>query len=142
MHFRLLALTLLLLSGVSLANGRSPAVEDFVGIEVDQPHAVPHGAESLFNLEKDIQHIEQAHGKDQLHSPQFNQSNNSPVGISSLLAIILILALPAFSLLLVMHHLKQKASKESASNIEVLENYRRERELAKKRQLEQERKVS
>lgn len=141
MQLRLLGLCLLLLSGVSFAAGRAPAVEDFVGIEVDQPAATPHGGESLFNLERDIQHIEITQQAGPQRPVSVTSETTSSWGLGAFFAVAFILGLPLFSLLLVMHHLRQKASRESESNIKVLENYRRERELAKQKQ-DQQRKAS
>ncbi len=45
MYFRTLAFTLLVLSQVCYAQGRRPAVEDFVGIEVEHPENTPQGTE-------------------------------------------------------------------------------------------------
>lgn len=134
MHFRILGLALLLLSNVALAApGRAPAVEDFVGIEVEQ---VPssQGDENLFNLEQDLGKIEKA-GKngpiDVADKPRIAAPEETSWSFSKVMAVLFILALPMVSWLHVLNHMRKKASVESASNIEVLEKYRLEREQSK-----------
>jgi hypothetical protein len=126
MPFRTLGLIVLFVSTASFAQGRKPAVEDFVGIEVDQAEVTPHGSEVLFNLEQDIKEIEAQKNRPALKQPQITESKG--FGTTTLIGIGLILGLPMFLWLLMMNHLKKKATLESASNIEVLEKYRRERE--------------
>lgn len=133
MHFQLLAIFLLLSSGLSFANGRSPAVEDFVGIEVDQPDT-PHGSEVLYNLEKDVSKIETVRKEGPVEVMAKEKApEQSPWSPSAFFGIAFILGLPFLTWSLIMHHLRRKAIMESASNIEVLEKYRREREEAKKK---------
>ncbi len=133
MHFRILGLCLLLISGtVFSAPGRSPAVEDFVGIEIDETKASPHGSESLYNLEQDLGKIESVrknvpqaeNSKESLFSPE------KGVGVTTIFAILVFMGLPLLIWMLVMNHLRNKASAESASNIELLEKYRQERQEA------------
>lgn len=128
MIFRTLAVCLLLVSSLSFAQGRKPAVEDFVGIEVDQAEATPHGSETLYNLEQDLNKINAKKNQ----PPQKVISAPAPASTSwSMTAVIgltLLLGLPLLVWLMMMSHLKKKASLESASNIEVLEKYRKERE--------------
>jgi hypothetical protein len=142
MNFRTLGLSLLLFSSFAFANGRSPAVEDFVGIETDHMETTPQGAESLYNLQQDIQKIETVRkdGPVTAMTPELPEAE-TPSGASTLFGILFAVSLPILSWMLVMNHLRQKALKESASNIEVLEKYRRQRELAKKQE-EKIRKVS
>jgi hypothetical protein len=139
MTFRTLGLSILVLSGAALAQGRKPAVEDFVGIDVEESRVAPQGTDSLYNLEQDINRIEA--GKSAAPAPA--QAAEAPVGGWSLgalaLAFALGLGLPLSVWLIIMTNLKKKASLESASNIELLEKYRRERE---KKSEEQVRKVS
>ncbi len=128
MVFRTLGLCLLLFSAVSFAQGRKPAVEDFVGIEVEEAQVTPQGTESLYNLEADLNSLEEkkknppAEIKAQIAAP------SKPWSTTTLFGISLIVGLPLLMWLMVMSHLKKKASVESASNIEVLEKYRKERE--------------
>lgn len=136
MYFRLLSITMLLFSQLSFANGRGPAVEDFVGIEVDHPEGTPQGTEGLFNFEKDIQRFESTKGKTLSSSKTdtvFRESAQ-PNSTTTAVAIIFILGLPVMIWFIMMNHLRQKAHAESASNIEVLEKYRREKQEAKKAQ--------
>jgi hypothetical protein len=133
MSFRTLGFLLLIISQVSFAQGRGPAVEDFVGIEVDHPEGTPQGTEGLFNFEQEMNKFDT------------NKKNNvivvksvpipkadGPNGITTAIAIALILGLPGVIWFFMMNNLRQKAHIESASNIEVLEKYRREKQEAKK----------
>lgn len=139
MQFRILGLLVLTFSFTCFANGRSPAVEDFVGIEVEHPEAIPQGTEGLFNFEKDISRFDES----KIHkapetavkkvTPSW-QNEEGPAGATTLVTIALILGLPALSWFLVMNRLRQKAQIESASNIAVLARYRQEREEARKAQ--------
>ncbi len=126
MLLRAFGLIFLMISMTSFASGRKPAVEDFVGIEVDQPEVVPQGTEALYNLEQDLSKIEkknQNHEKKiSAHTPSKNWNITIVFGVSTLFG------LPLMVWFLVMAHLKKKASVESASNIELLEKYRKERE--------------
>lgn len=127
MLFRTLGLCLLLISTTSFAVGRKPAVEDFVGIEFEEKQVAPQGTESLYNLEQDIQRIE-SQPKKQKETRIGQSQKQESWGMKAIFGISLALGLPLIIWLLVMSHLKKKASIESASNIEVLEKYRRERE--------------
>lgn len=141
MNFQTLGLIFLLFSGQSFANGRSPAVEDFVGIETEHMEKAPQGTESLFNLEQDIQKIETVRNDKRVApTPQLPEAE-TPTGASTLFGMFFLMSLPILTWMLVMNHLRQKATRESASNIEVLEKYRKQRELAKKQE-EEIRKVS
>lgn len=136
MHFRILGLALLLLSNLTLAApGRAPAVEDFVGIEVDQIPSSPSD-ENLFNLEQDLGKIEVAGKSGPIEvaatpTSRIAAPEETPWSFSKVLAVLFILSLPLISWLHVLNHMRNKASVESASNIEVLEKYRLEREQTK-----------
>jgi hypothetical protein len=121
LYFQILALLVTLSIHSLLANSRSPAVEDFVGIEVNHPSEAPQGTDALFNFEKDIQ--------------QFNAQNStsSPSGEGwNLVAVILVFFLPIIVWALMIHSLRQRAKAERASNIEIFEKYRQDREKARK----------
>ncbi len=135
MHFRTLIIAGILLSSFAWGVDRKPAVEDFVGIEIEHPETTPQGTDSLENLGKDIQTIH-AEAYTVKKSPKtFKSESTAPQwSIVNTMAIILILGLPLFSWLMVMNRMRKRASVESASNVEVLERYRRERELAKKKE--------
>ena len=133
MYFRTLAFIILVISQVSFAQARKPAVEDFVGIEIDQPEGTPQGTEGLFNFEKDISKFGET--KEQpLKSAKTDTSvsNEEPTSLTTILAITFILGLPILIWSLMMHHLRQKAHVESALNIEVLEKYRQQRAESRK----------
>jgi hypothetical protein len=135
MYFRTLGLTLLIVSQVSFAYGRKPAVEDFVGIEVDHPEGTPQGTESLFNFEKQITKFDPKKvAADQPVVAATPVKAEGPSGLATVLTILFVLGLPGIIWSVMMNRLRQKAHIESASNIEVLEKYRRERQEAKKAQ--------
>jgi hypothetical protein len=141
-YFQALAFVLTLLLTALPVMARGPAVEDFVGIEVDHPEQTPQGTEGLFNFEKEIHQYEAKQktvpqGARKVASSSPEQSP-SPMTIFT---IALVCALPVMIWGMMMHNLRQRAKAESASNIEVLEKYRREKEEARKTQ-EDYRKVS
>lgn len=134
MLFRTLGLCLLFASLTASAQGRKPAVEDFVGIDVAQPEVTPQGTESLYNFEKDLSKKIASDTK-----PAYKAAP-APVkttgwSVTSLFVVALFIGLPLGIWMMIMAHLKKKASLESASNIEVLENYRRERERKNQRSI-------
>jgi hypothetical protein len=143
MQFRSFIIIGLLLSSVAWGVDRRPAVEDFVGIEVDHPESVPQGTDSLVNLEKDIQtiHAEAYTVKSSPKKASFTEPSESHWSILNSMAVLLTIGLPLISWLFVMNRLRKRASLESASNVEVLEKYRRERELGRKKEVS-ERKAS
>lgn len=135
MYFRTLGLILLMVSQLSFARGRGPAVEDFVGIEVEHPEGTPQGTEGLFNFEKDIHQFEKSKTQfDQIVKPQEPISTEGPSSSTTSVAILFVIGLPGLIWFLMMQHLRQKAQVEGASNIEVLETYRKNRLEAKKAQ--------
>lgn len=138
MTFRVLAIFLTLFSTAAMAQGRSPAVEDFVGIEVEESQVAPQGTESLYNLEQDLKVIEAQKDRKPVAEPKLAEAS-SDWNAMTVFGISLGMGLPMIVWLLMMAHLKKKASVESASNIEVLENYRKERE---KKATEEKRKAS
>ena len=128
MVFRTLGLCLLLFSAASFAQGRKPAVEDFVGIEIEETQVTPQGTESLYNLEADMNRLEEKKKNPPAKIQAETIAPAKPWSKSTLFGISLVVGLPLLLWLMVMSHLKKKASVESASNIEVLEKYRKERE--------------
>lgn len=130
MKLHYIALGLLVVTTLSFAQGRKPAVEDFVGIEVDETSLAPQGTEGLFNFEKEITTYAQD-GKSGAKTHWVSAPTSST---SSFMGLAFLLGLPALSLFLVMNRFRQKAKLESASNIEVLEKYRKEREEKKARE--------
>lgn len=139
-YFHIVALALMMVIQVDSAQARKPAVEDFVGIEVEHPEGSPQGTEGLFNFEKDIHKFQ---NKQVQIAPQkaTNSTGAQNSNTMMIVTVALIFSLPAMIWVLMMHNLRQKAHAESASNIEVLEKYRKEREEARKAQ-EDYRKVS
>jgi hypothetical protein len=127
MGFQILALCLLLCCDYSQAQGRKPAVEDFVGVEVEEAEITPQGTESLYNLQQDISKIE-AEQKTRKSKATKVQSPDAPLSPAVIAGIIFCLGLPLIILFFMMARMKKKASLESASNIEILEKYRKDKE--------------
>lgn len=135
MYFRTLGFMLLIVTQVNFAFARKPAVEDFVGIEVDHPEGTPQGTEGLFNFEKDMDKFELKKAEPAKPAAQVATiKSEGPSALTAGLAVLFILGLPGMIWVMMMNHLRQKAHVESASNIEVLEKYRRERQESKKAQ--------
>lgn len=127
MGFRTLGFLIFLLSTVAYGQGRSPAVEDFVGIEVDQPQVLPQGTESLYNLEQDMNKLEASkRSPPGLTAPEDLSASFNPTSI--IFGVSIFLGLPLVVWFLIMARLRKMAALESASNIEMLEKYRKERE--------------
>lgn len=149
MKFHALVLITFVLSASALAApGRSPAVEDFVGIEIEEPKTSPADQGTLINLERDLQELEKVEAKAYVAKAEAPREhvmaeNNQFIqwNVTNLVAWTLLLGLPLLSWFMAVSHLRKKASIENASNIEVLEKYRRERERARKKE-EEFRKVS
>ena len=139
-YFHILALALMMVIQVDFAQARKPAVEDFVGIEVDHPENAPQGTEGLFNFEKDIHKFQNKQVPLADSKKTFQSATPNPNTLL-MVTVALIFSLPAIIWMMMMHNLRQKAHAESASNIEVLEKYRKDREEARKAQ-EDYRKVS
>lgn len=127
MRFRTLGFLIILVSTVSYAQGRKPAVEDFVGIEMDQPQVLPQGTESLYNLEQDMNKLE-ASKRPTLDTTVAENSTSGFNPTSIIFGVSIFLGLPLVVWFLVMAQLRKNAAIESASNIEMLEKYRKERE--------------
>jgi hypothetical protein len=132
MHFRLLATFLILLSQYSFAQGRKPAVEDFVGIEIEDQESIPQGTEGLFNFEKDMETYKSPKKKEVSKTTTTDFSSHSSMGLLSIMAIAFIFCLPIASWFMAMNKFRQKAKEATASNIEILEKYRKEKEVARK----------
>lgn len=131
MIFRLFALSLMFLSLSCFARGgRAPAVEDFVGIEVEQEAPTPQGTEVLFNFEQDLK----SYTTKPAEAPATSMSSGK-TSPTTLFGLVFALGLPLMIWFMIMSHLKKKASMESASNIEVLENYRKQREQKKEEEI-------
>lgn len=135
MVFRTLILAGILLSSFAWGVDRRPAVEDFVGIEIEHPDTVPQGTDSLENLGKDIQTIHAEAYTVKKTPKTLEPSSTLPEwSLVNTMTLVLIIGLPLFSWLMVMNKMRKRASVESASNVEVLERYRREREQARKKE--------
>lgn len=126
MAFRTLGFLIVLLSTVAYGQGRSPAVEDFVGIEVDQPQVLPQGTESLYNLEQDMNKLEASKSPSQVTATPEASASFNPTSI--IFGVSIFLGLPLIVWFLIMAQMRKMAAIESASNIEMLEKYRKERE--------------
>lgn len=134
MTFRLLTICLVFVSLSCFARGgRSPAVEDFVGIEVEKETPAPQGTEVLFNFENELNSF----ATKPAETPKI-EATTQKTG-TTIFGLVFALGLPLMIWFMIMSHLKKQATLESASNIEVLENYRKQREQKKEEEI---RKVS
>lgn len=134
MSFRTLGFILLIATPLAFAQGRGPAVEDFVGIEVEQAEGTPPGTEGLFNFEKDIDKFEmrKVNASVNTSTKAVTSKSEAPSDFTSAIGLAFLIGLPGLIWFFMMNNLRQKAHIESASNIEVLEKYRREKQEAKK----------
>lgn len=133
MFFRTLGLCLLFVSVAAYAQGRKPAVEDFVGIEIDQPEVTPQGTEPLFNLEQDLsKHVVAKAAEPNAKTNSSSHQIRSEMSLTSVIGLTLAVGLPLIMWFMILSHMRKRASVESASNIEVLENYRKTREQNRK----------
>lgn len=120
---------------------RGPAVEDFVGIEVEGPEKDPQGTEALFNFEKDMRDFKETPIETQavvnttpekmLITNAITPSESYPMNSSTLMGIVFILSLPMVSWAMVMTHMRRKAGAASANNIAILDQYRKNRKQTK-----------
>lgn len=139
MSTRLFLLCFLVLNSQAIL-ARGPAVEDFVGIEVEETPRTPHGAELLYNLERDMTLIAKIDAPEtQTQATQTYQSKawTTP----AIFALVTLLGFPLLIWSALMSYFRKKSAQEHASNIEILENYRKQKgsnEEAK----EEQRKVS
>ena len=105
---------------------RGPAVEDFVGIEVEEAQRTPHGAELLYNLERDVSLIAKIDAPEtQTATTQSYQPKAWTT--SAVFTLVTLLALPLLLWSGIMSYFRKKSAQEHASNIEVLENYRKQK---------------
>jgi hypothetical protein len=111
---------------IAQAKDRKPAVEDFIGIEVEGSKTTSYGDESLFNLEQDMDKIKFSNKNENITQTEFIRKKNiDPI---TFIAITFSLSLPFVIWFTVMSHLRKKAQIENMNNIEVLEKYRKTRE--------------
>lgn len=103
------------------AIARSPAVEDFVGIEVEETKVIPDGSEVFFNLEKDVKNISEN------SSPQpkgITTSQKESKDIQILVLFLAVLSLPAFLWWQMMSKLKKNLSSIEKENVHDLKSFR------------------
>lgn len=92
---------------------------------MEGPESAPQGTEGLFNFDKEMKDFSENQNKQNNHSTYSSPTNNS---FSAYAGYAFILLLPLMSWLLVLNHLKSQAKEQNASNLQVLENYRKEKE--------------
>src|SRR3954470_19143346 len=105
MVFRTLILLLILMASITVSFARGPAVEDFVGIEVDHPEQTPQGTEGLFNFEKDIQKFEIKTTSPAISKAKMGVAYGEPKPVNwfTITAILVVLGLPFVTWMLVMN---------------------------------------
>lgn len=126
MPFPMMLIGFVLYSSLIFSQDRRPAVEDFVGIEIEESKVTPYGDETLFNLEQDVGKIQSPNRK-KASLGNFS-SQKKVIDPLTFLGISITLGLPFMVWFMVMSHLRKKAHRENANNIEILENYRKNRE--------------
>jgi hypothetical protein len=103
------------------AIARSPAVEDFVGIEVEETKVIPDGSEVFFNLEKDVKNI----SENSLPQPKgITTSQKESRDIQILVLFLAVLSLPAFLWWQMMAKLKKNLSLIEKENVHDLKSFR------------------
>jgi hypothetical protein len=117
----------LFLFSFSLSYARGPAVEDFVGVEMEGPDSPPQGTEGLINFEKEINDFS-SNKKKTINQTMFSAQNTTNNSVSAYFGYAVILLLPLISWMMMLNHLKSQAREKNAANLQVLENYRREKE--------------
>ncbi len=126
MPFPMTLIGFFLYSSLIFSQDRRPAVEDFVGIEIEESKVTPYGDETLFNLEQDVGKIKSPNRKKASFVNLSSQKN--VIDPLTFFGISITLGLPFMVWFMVMSHLRKKAHRENANNIEILENYRKNRE--------------
>lgn len=129
---------MILLAGMTLADAwaRKPAVEDFVGIESEQPDLTPAGTHVLFDFEKEVAgHAAKSPALEAPESrvtvlrspPQEPQYTAAPVSpeawpLSAWFGALVVLAMPIVTWGLTMLQLKRQRRRDVAlpSNVTVL----------------------
>ena len=109
-----------------MAYARGPAVEDFAGIEMEGPDSPPQGTEGLFNFEKEMKDF--SDNQQKTNSATVSAQSHGSTDFAAYAGYSIILLLPLISWMLVLNHLKAQARAQNASNLQVLENYRKEKE--------------
>lgn len=111
---------ILTLSG---AHARGPAVEDFVGIDIEEQDLTPAGTHALFNFEQELNQAgTQARTQALIVKTELRaaapQTETSPW--SQWFGILVILSLPVVTWSLTMKHLNKKVDVELPDNVTVL----------------------
>jgi hypothetical protein len=96
---------------------RGPAVEDFVGIENQEPDVTPEGTHALFNFQEDVKSYQdrpadQKSNVELVKTPEAQITTTATVPsstwpLSAWFGALVILALPAVTWSLTMRHLKK-----------------------------------
>ncbi len=129
-------LCLLVTLSLSAAWARKPAVEDFVGVESEQPDLTPEGTHVLFDFEKEVAgHAAKPPQAESPESrvtvvrspaeePQYTAAPVSPEAwpLSAWFGALIVLALPVVTWSLTMLQLKRQKRRDAAlpSNVTVL----------------------
>jgi hypothetical protein len=117
----LLVLASTLTLSASLARG--PAVEDFVGIENQEPDVTPDGTEALFNFEQEVKEYKdkpqtQAVINRKPLKAQTTSTTASGWPLSAWFGILVVLAMPVLTWILTMGHLKRQSAATSSAPAE------------------------
>lgn len=115
----------LILSTLTLTSvfARGPAVEDFVGVDIEQPDLTPAGTHALFNFEQELTEVkaDQAPTQAVITKTELKAasaaSETSPW--SQWLGIVVILALPVVTWSLTMRHLNKRTEEVLPDNVAI-----------------------
>ncbi len=114
---------LLITLSFSTAIARGPAVEDFVGIEIEQPDLTPTGTHALFNFEQELTEVKAEQAPTQAVISKTDLKAASPTSESSPWAqwfgIVVILALPVVTWSLTMRHLNKRTEEVLPDNVAI-----------------------
>lgn len=104
---------------VAGVHARGPAVEDFVGIENQEPDVTPEGTHALFNFQAEVQSFNEGGAKpssveirrvDRPQPAPAPVSSSSGWPLSTWFGALVVLALPVVTWSLTMRHLKVPAA--------------------------------
>ncbi len=106
------------------AHARGPAVEDFVGIDIEEQDSTPAGTHALFNFEQELTDVKPNQAPTQAVISKTELKASTPVSETGPWAqwfgIIVILSLPVVTWSLTMKHLNKHTEEALPDNVTVL----------------------
>lgn len=118
------AIYVLVLSTLTLTSAlaRGPAVEDFVGVEIEQPDLTPAGTHALFNFEEELSEAKANQPATQavITKTELRAASTTETSPwSQWFGIIVILALPVVTWSLTMRHLNKRTEEVLPDNVAI-----------------------